>query len=78
MTRAPIRALAALAFVTSGCTLSGTASIPTYVCAAVDNGGRRITCDAPGESYPGDGCRCVTRATGDRGPDVYFGRVATE
>ena len=66
------------AFVTGACTLSGTASAPVYVCAAQDTAGAHITCAAPVESYPGDGCRCATPAKGGRGPDMFYGRVVTQ
>jgi len=78
MTHTARLALLALALLPSGCTLSGTASSPAYVCSAEDSGGQRITCAAPGESYPGDGCRCATPAKDGRGPDVFYGRVVTQ
>lgn len=62
----------------AGCTLSGTAKMPLYVCAAQDSGGERLTCDVSERSSPGDGCRCVTKATGARGPDIFYGRVVAE
>ena len=78
MTHTPRLALAALALVTCGCTLSGNASVPAYVCAAEDSGGLRITCAAPVESYPADGCQCATKARDGRGPDVFYGRVVAQ
>jgi hypothetical protein len=62
----------------AGCTLSGTAKAPVYVCAAQDSNGQRITCDVSEDSNPGDDCRCRTSATGSRTSDVYFGRVIAE
>jgi hypothetical protein len=71
-------AIILLTFVSVGCTLSGTASAPVYVCAAQNAAGASITCSAPTESYKGDGCRCAIPATAGRGPDVYYGRVVTQ
>ena len=71
-------ALILLTFVSVGCTLSGTGSLPQNVCVAQDASGATITCAAPDESYPGDGCRCATPAKDGRGPDMYFGRVVAQ
>jgi hypothetical protein len=62
----------------AGCTFSGTAKAPVYVCAAQDSTGQRISCSVSEDSNSGDGCRCVTRATGSRTSDVYIGRVVAE
>lgn len=71
-------AIATMIVVASACTLTGTASAPQYVCAAQNASGEHITCSAPDESYPGDGCRCAITAKGSHGPEMFFGRVVQQ
>jgi hypothetical protein len=66
-----------MALVTGGCRLSGTGT-PAHVCAAENGAGQRIACAASADSDVGDRCECVTRATGERAPEVFRGRVAVE
>jgi hypothetical protein len=73
-----IRLVLVLSLTTGACTLTGTSAMPDYVCTAQDASGATITCSAPIESYPGDGCRCAVPAKGGRGPDMYFGRVVRQ